>query len=343
MATFKTYGKKEDKYVIAKGKFSDFQNYNELKQKIIAGSHNPQNKGNKLEARDKFILAFDQGKGDLYIPDELKKVGGIWHNPSFKFFKEKLAFRDINASYKFIVKKVDRFPVLKIKENHEFLDEALEKYWKPIHDDIISGISLDKFEESKLAYKKLKKELEKNEEKINKEIHNKVICNNCFKRDIKGKRFICAECNNYNLCQECEKLCKEKQIHPREHTLIQVNKALNDVKIDNLYKYSNIIGNNNQEFKNVPAAFQLETSIINNGENDLKDCYILPVRYGDNYLTCGPKVIEDEVERNMAITMSLIVRLPQDNKGYFEGYFRMFTPHGLPFGDVLYIKVLNGD
>ena len=45
MATFKTYGKKEDKYVIAKGKFSDFQNYNELKQKIIAGSHNPQNKG----------------------------------------------------------------------------------------------------------------------------------------------------------------------------------------------------------------------------------------------------------------------------------------------------------
>ena len=75
----------------------------------------------------------------------------------------------------------------------------------------------------------------------------------------------------------------------------------------------------------------------------LKNCYILPVRFGDEYLTCNPKIITDEIQRNMSLKVILVVRVPQNNKGYFEGYFRMFTPGGLPFGNVLCVKVLNGD
>ena len=144
-----------------------------------------------------------------------------------------------------------------------------------------------------------------------------------------------------NICQECEKEIYHKQIHQRNHTLIQINKALNDEIIDNLSNYSNIIVNNNQEFKSVPSSFQIEINIINNGENNLKDCYILPVRFGPGYLSCQTKVIKDEVQRNMPVKISIIVRVPHNNKGNFEGYFRMFTPNGLPFGNVLYIKVSN--
>ena len=340
MAEFKIFGE-GNKQTLLKGHFSDFKDYNELKRKLI----DKNSKKMKMKEKDLFILTFDDDKNKkdekIYIPNDLKE--GIWNNQTFKFLKEKLSLRGIHdAKYRFIIKKVDKLPKWKKKENHECLKEALDSSWKPIHADIVSGVSLIKLEESKINYKKMKEKLEKCEKKLNKIVHKNIVCNNCFENDFKGKRFICAECNNYNLCQECEKLCYQNQIHPRHHTLIQINKSLNDEGENNLYKYNNVIGNNNQEFKNVPTSFQLEISVINNGENDLNNCYILPVRYGEEFLSCNPKIIKEEVQRNMAIKIILVIRVP-NNKGYYEGYFRMFTPNGLPFGNVLFVKVLNGD
>ena len=343
MSLFKIFGSKDDKSVILRGAFNEYKDYNELKKKIIDSSQKAKKKEFKIKESDKFILSFFEDKKDIYFPKDLDQ--GIFNNKTFFYLKEKLTLHGVGAetTYKFAINKVDKYPKWKKKENHEFLKEALDSSWGPIHDDIIAGVNLSKLEESKINYQKMKDELKKNEKLLNKEIHKNVICNNCFKKDIKGKRFICAECNNYNLCQDCEQIFYQKQIHQREHTLIQVNKALSDENMDDLYNYSNIIGNNNQEFKNVPSSFQLEINFINNGENDLKDCYILPVRFGDEYLKCNPKVITDEVQRSVPVKISLVVRVPQNNKGYFEGYFRMFTPHGLPFGDVLCVKVLNGE
>ena len=339
MASFKIFGSKEDKAVLLKGKINDFKDYKELKDKIIDSSRNSKLKQQKIKERENFILNFmEDKKSNAYIPEDLTK--GIWDNKTFSYFKEKLSFRGIqNVTYKFNIEKVQRLPKWKRKENHEILNEALDASWNPINEDIINSVTLNKLEESKVIYNKKKEQLKNNEEKLNNEKHENIICNNCFKKDFHGKRFICSECNNYNLCQVCESIFYQKQIHNREHTLIQVNKSLKD----ELYKYNNIIGNNNQEFKNVPSSFQLEISIINSGENDLKNCYILPVRFGDEYLTCNPKIITDEVQRNMSVKIILVVRVPQNNKGYFEGYFRMFTPNGLPFGNVLCVKVLNGD
>ena len=337
MASFKIFGSKEDKAVLLKGKINDFKDYKELKDKIIDASRNSKLKQQKIKERENFTLNFMENN-NAYIPEDITK--GIWDNKTFSYFKEKLNFRGIqNATYKFYIEKVQRLPKWKRKENHEILNEALDASWIPINEDIINAVTLNKLEESKVVYNRKKEQLKNNEEKLNNEEHENIICDNCFKKDFHGKRFICSECNNYNLCQDCEKKFYQKQIHNREHTLIQVNKSLKD----QLFKYNNIIGNNNQEFKNVPSSFQLEISIINSGENDLKNCYILPVRYGDEYLTCNPKIITDEVQRNMSVRIILVVRVPQNNKGYFEGYFRMFTPNGLPFGNVLCIKVLNGD
>ena len=344
MATFKIFAKKDDKAVILRGRINDFNTYNDLKKKLFESYQNSKKRTIHLKETDNFILAFieDNKNKDIYIPNDLSL--GIWDNKTFNFFKEKLSLRGIqNAAYKFYIEKVKKYPIWKKKQNHAFLEEALNSSWKPIEEDIIEDVSLMKLEESKINYNKMKDELIKNETVLNKVIHKNIICNNCFKKDFNGKRFICAECKNYNLCQDCEKILYQKQIHQRNHTLIQVNKSLNDETKDNLCKYSNIIGNNNQEFKSVPSSFQLELNIINNGENDLKNCYILPVRYGPEYLSCYPKVINEEVQRNMSVKITIIVRVPYNNKGYFEGYFRMFTPKGLPFGNVIHIKVLNGD
>ena len=345
MASFKIFGSKDDKAVLLKGKILDYKIYKDLKNRLIDASQNSKLKQHKIKDKDVFILTFvedkeKEKKGQIYIPSELKE--GIWDNKTFSYLKEKISLRGIEGTYKFVVKKVEKFPKWKRKEYHEFLKEALNDCWGPINDDIISGVSLLKLEESNVNYKKMKGELKNNEEMSNKEVHRNIICNNCFKKDFHGKRFVCAECDNYNLCQECEKQFYQRQIHPREHTLIRVNKSLNDKDEDNLYKYNNIIGNNNQEFKNVPSSFQLEISVINIGENDLNNCYILPVRFGEDYLSCNPKVIKEEVQRNMTVKIILVIRVPND-KGYFEGYFRMFTPKGLPFGNVINIKLAIGN
>ena len=44
----------------------------------------------------------------------------------------------------------------------------------------------------------------------------------------------------------------------------------------------------------------------------------------------------------MKTNISLDVNLPK-KIGYFDGYLRMFTPNGIPFGNVIYIKVINGN
>ena len=343
MSKYKIFRSKGDQSVLLKGNINDFKNYTELKRKLIDKSQSAKIKQNIIKDSEVFILSFlEDNRHDNYIPMDLP---AIWDNKTFSYFREKLILRDIrDATYKFYVDKVPKLPKWKKKENHEFLKEALNRCGRKFQDDIMSGVSLMKLEESKINYKKKKDELNKKEEIINKEVHKNVICNNCFKIDLKGKRFICSECNNYNLCQDCEKKKYQIQIHPREHTFIQINKSLDDKNLDSLYKYNNIIHNNNLEFKNMASSFQLEVSIINSGENDLKDCYILPVRYGNKkYITCNPKVIKEEIQRNMSTKIILVVRLPHDNKGYFEGYFRMFTPNGLPFGNVLFVKVLNGE
>jgi len=320
--------------VLLKGSFNEYDNYNNLKIKAIDKSQ--KRKDDKLKETDLFILKF-KDDNNLFIPGDLTE--GIYNNPSFNYFKEKITLRNISGNYNFDLEKVKRLPKWKKKDNNDYLKASLKDSWKNVSNDLIIDLNSLKLEQGNAEYNKMKNKYEENMKKINRQQHQDIVCNNCYKKDFSGKRFICAECNNYNLCQDCEQLFYKKQIHERDHTLIQINKSKNE----DLSKYNNIIGNNNQEFQNVPSSFSIDFSVVNSGDADLENCYVLPVRYGDKYLTCSPKIIEGSAQRNFIVKISLLVRLPSNDKGYFEGYFRMFTPSGLPFGDVLFVKVQNGD
>ena len=56
MASFKIYGSKDSKQVLAKGYFNEFENYNELKKKIIDGSQ--KKKDFRLRESDKFVIKY---------------------------------------------------------------------------------------------------------------------------------------------------------------------------------------------------------------------------------------------------------------------------------------------
>ena len=323
-------------------KIDNFNKYADLKQ-VIKNRYTK----NIGPLRQNIVLNYNKEKsGNQYFPEILENR--IWDNHSFEYFKEKLSVRGLkNAKYLFELEIINNTikPFSRPKYDN-LLENALEKIWTPIFNDITGKVGLKDLEKLQVEYAKKKEKLEENEKKINGK-HENIVCNQCFKNNIKGKRFVCAECNNFNLCQECEKLFYKQQIHDRKHTLIQVNKPLSKDE-NNALKYSNIITKNNIELKVEGEGdieeLEIEFDLINNGLTNLQKCYILPVRYGDDYLKCLPYFINESIDMNYSQKIKLNLKSPDSGKKYYEGYFRMFTPEGIPFGQVLNVKVfLEGE
>ena len=338
MATFKILY--DTTVILKKERFDKYEKYNKLREDILKKCKEEGGKIKlKLSQKDNFVLKYvkDNNNPNLYFPEALDK--GIFSAPTFEYFKEKIALRGIKDLYKFKIEKVERPPKWIRPQFCDILNDTLEKSFQPIINELQKELSLSKLEASQIEYSKMKNQLMEKEKNL-KEEHQNVICNNCYEK-VKGKRFICSECNNYNLCQNCEKNFFKKQIHNRDHVLIQINKPI-DVD-NNLLKYNNIIKQNNIVITADITNFKLNFSFINNGTNNLKDCYILPVRYGDEYLSCKPFKFIEDFEINFDKTFELQFQVPDTGKKTYEGYFRMFTPYGLPFGQLITIKVLKGD
>ena len=335
MASFKILRNKQSNYVVLKGTFENFSTYSEIKQKIFENCNNYLFKKENLDLKpgDNFKLVFDKDKlKDVYFPEELHNA--IWNSSTYEYLRNELLSTGSEDKFRFYIENIN---------NSDYLNEVLDTQWTKIYKDIIRELNIVKLDKSKIDYEELKKKFnETNEEHKNNKQHSNVICSHCFKKDFTGKRFICSECKNYNLCQECEKkMINEEIFHEKDHVFIQVNKPLD---MNDFSKYSNVIGNYCKEFHNILYNyFELELMINNNGENNLKDCYILPVRYGDEYLSCASKIIKNSVEKGMSLKINLDIQIPYNNKKCFKGYFRMFTPNGIPFGNVVYIQVFRNN
>ena len=167
-------------------------------------------------------------------------------------------------------------------------------------------------------------------------IHKNIQCNNCYENNIKGKRFICSECNNFNLCENCEKL----NCHNNEHSLIQLNKEINDK--NNYFEYQNIICDNEKifNFKLNEMEENYEIKIINIGNNNLINCNFMPISYGNNYLHGKKTSIDTDFIKGDSITINIKIKNIPEKTGIYYSKWRMFTNYGIPFGQVLYMKFI---
>ena len=102
-------------------------------------------------------------------------------------------------------------------------------------------------------------------------VHRGIKCNQCFQNPIKGYRYQCSQCKDYNLCQNCEEKNSVSLIHP--HDFIKIRK---EQKNNNTH----ILGNNyNNDFIN------------NNVENDNDNKY--ENKNDNNY-----NILEEEDDEN---------------------------------------------
>ncbi len=131
-------------------------------------------------------------------------------------------------------KKIEEYEI-KISENNS-LQQKIEKTEKENKE---MKKKIEEYEKEKIIMmnkikeieKKLKNEIEEKNKYIenNKKstcntIHHEIKCQKCFKEPIVGYRFKCSECNDYNLCQDCEEKNSINEDHP--HFFLKIRNEL---------------------------------------------------------------------------------------------------------------------
>ena len=317
--------------VLLKGNLFDFNNYDLLKQKIYEKSTNPIYKAIRITNQDKFILELDNY--------ELGDINSVWDSNTYNYFFGKIS-KNPPQKLKIFISKVDKYPIWNPPQFTKILKASLKSNWNCIKKEIENELTENYLDDGKRLYIHNKKENQANlNDDLLNEMHLNIICNNCLSSNFYGARYICCECDNFNLCEYCQKNVRVS--HISEHVFIKIN---NPVSID-IQNFDSIFSPNKQLLRKKLEAFEINVDIVNNGENDLRGCFISPIRFGNNYLGCLKQTIIDECKKGDKITLSFIVTFEveedeDDIKDVYEGYFRLMTHNGIPFGDIFYIKVL---
>ena len=328
-AIFKIYFKDIgfEKKVLLKGDFSNYTWF-QLRDTMIAKSKSKVFKHHKkeLKERDDFIIEFlDLPKG-FNLP-----LTSFWNNKTYNYICNNInSYKNEGKSIiRLGVSKVNKLPKWDLPKFDICLKKSLEKIWKKEEEIIKNKLNNIELEISKKIFA-LRKSNENDKCK-----NNNIICNSCLSIGFVGYRYICAHCNNFNLCENCYGL----RNHNAEHTFILFKKVLND----DMLKYKNKFSPSTAVFKNIHEPFTLTLKIANIGENDLKNCFITYIKFIGKYLCCEKYVINENLVRNETIEIQLKINFKDTNieEGIYEGQFRMFNENGIPFGDILNVRVKN--
>ena len=303
--------------------------YEDLRNKILEKSQGL--KKVVINKNDKFILEIKECQMDLE---------GIWDSDTYSYFLNKIK-NNPPEKIKFNVKKVDMYPTWNPPQYVNILKNSLKSAWNSTKKEIEEDLTEKYLVDGKRLYLQEKKE---NAPKLNDEyftdIHSNIVCNNCLSCNFCGARYICAECNNFNLCEYCQKnACVS---HKCEHTFIKLNSPI----LDDIQKYNSIFSpNKNLLTQKEEQPFEIQVDIINNGEKNLKGCFMSPIRFGRKYLGCLKSTILDDCEKGDKISLNILIKFEdeddeEESLNAYEGNFRLMTKDGIPFGDIYNIKVL---
>ena len=332
----KIYYEKFKNDTVLNKNLSSFENYQSLREAVIAASNDK-----KQVASIKKIAVKNGDKIVLEIVEP--KIGGInsiFNKETFNFFNNKVNEGHLTL-IKLYITKVEKYPDWSPPQIYEILKNTLQSASDENSKVLIEELAQEKSEElnngQRVYLVKRNEEKSISEENI-KDVHLRVFCNNCPNNNFFGNRYICAECDNYNLCQNC--YTNERFTHCKEHTFILIKSPImldlslfsclfiNKRKIINVDKFE---------------AFDFEIEIINNGIESLQGCFISPIRFGKKYIGCTKDSIESEVQNGAKYTMKTMIKFEDENiiekNNQYEGYFRLMTQEGLPFGDIFYLQV----
>jgi len=336
---FKIYFKDKEleKKVLVHGLFSNYQ-WSKLRDAIIQNSQRGDFSSLKKELKDSddFILEIQELPKDFNFP--LKKIWNIktynYFLDNLKIYKEKNPQNDLKLIKLYVV-KVDTLPSWELPKYDIILKNILENTWNKEIEILKKELNDNELKKGIIGFVKRKSE-NVNNDSLKQYINNNIICNSCLSINFFGYRYVCAYCNNFNLCQKCFNLGN----HTPEHNFLLFKNPINE---DDSIKYNNKFSPSTVVFKNENESFEVNVKIANTGEKDLKNCYIAYIKFSGNYLWCKKLIINEKFAKNENKNIQLTINFEdkEDKNGIFEGHFRMFTEKGVPFGDILKIRVKN--
>ena len=326
--------------------------YKQLPNKVVLNLNLPDNKYSKYDEIKKGILKKDfknvkVTENDKFVLEiEDYKISGlekIWDENTYKFFY-RIILEKLPDKVKLNIVKVDEYPpAWKPPQFYTILENTLKTEWESTKEDIEKNLNEKFLEEGKKSFIQEKKK-EKNSKKTEidedyiSDIHVDVICNNCLTLNFIGSRYICSECNNFNLCEYCYE--KAHFSHKPGHIFIKVNKPIST----DSHKYNSIFSPNKILLKKPYEPFEVDIEVINNGVESLAGCFLSPIRFGKNYLGCLKATITEDCDNGDKVDLNPLFKFEDENdskpKDEYEGYFRLFTEDGIPFGDIIYLQVL---
>ena len=322
--------------VVTTLKIFKFNNYESFRKSII----NALNDEDKKDDWENFTIN-NKEKFVLDLETKFTGLDKVFNENTFEFLKKK-ALESKTESLKAYITKVKEYPEFKPPQIYKTLETSLKKAIDGVIGTLNKELTEEDLENGKRIYIKQNKEEREFTEELCKYVHSNVFCNNCTAGNFFGLRYICAECNNFNLCENCYK--NDIHSHNKEHTFIRLKDPI-DVDITN---YSCIFNPSKIFECREYDSFELEVEVINNGMNNLSLCFISPIRFGKNYLGCSKTSITTESCNNgEKFNMKMLLTFedePVNGEAFkpldeYEGYFRLMTREGIPFGDILYVKV----
>jgi hypothetical protein len=272
---------------------------------------------------------------------EKPKIKAFFDSETFKYFNEliiNIKNKDLHFfknTYTIIIEPVPNFP-----EGIPTLQKEIGKSVKRNQNQIKEKLKVQ-VTSQKLEIESYKYNIDKlNNKEYLKFCHNNITCNNCFKQNFVGLRFICSECNKFNLCENCESMRVMNKIeHDPNHLFIQIK---NPINIDN-YKFNNLIQKKRQVINiyETPneGKFKVNFIIHNIGENSFKNCFLYPICYGENYVYGNIVKIENDVFRGENISIDIEFDNIKEQGTYYSKW-RMFNQFGIPFGEIIYLTFI---
>ena len=271
---------------------------------------------------------------------------------SHVFSKNKLNEESINLS---ISPNLD-INEINEKKDEEDPDEKIKNDIKTLvrnkMKDLENNIVLD-------IYKSIKTQMNLNEEKVNtldlnqnEQIHKNIKCNNCGKENIKGIRFKCLQCSDFNLCGECESYCD----HDKNHILIKIRKPIKEeeellMRMNKNLKYKTNDYNYSVDKKDFIFEMDKKENDILMQQLTLKNTGNESWKVG-NIFKCLPDSmikgndfkIECKLNKDQTVNIEIIFDnfkdkiMPSVNE-YFV-YYQMFNANNEAFGNISKFRVI---
>ena len=179
-------------------------------------------------------------------------------------------------------------------------------------------------------------------------IHKGISCNKCGKENIPGIRYKCAQCANFNLCENCER----DYIHDMKHIMVKIRYPIKN-ESEFMHKLKRNISYKNQDFnynfepkifildKNDDISFQ-HINIKNIGDAPWRGVTLKCIQDKSDIIGEDYEIsynVNSQSSINAQIKFQNLKNEIKPNKNVYYSFFQMFNNQNESFGNVTKIKI----